>query len=81
MTKTHGIRKLLNQLAALGLLLDYSVHMRYGQSVMLGGAGRRPRVMRLGTAKAAALAAERAYWWGGDALSDGRGTQNRESLK
>ena len=65
MNRTRDIRRLLNQLSTWGLLLDYSVHMRYGQSVMLGGAGRRPRVMRMGTAKAAALAAERAYWWGG----------------
>lgn len=62
--KPRAIRGLLAQLSALGLLIDYTVHMRYGQTVMIRGIGRRPHVVSLGVARAAAMAEERRVWWG-----------------
>lgn len=62
--RPRDIRRLLAQLSALGLLIDYTVHMRYGQTVMIRGIGRRPHVVSLGTAKAMAMDAERRVWWG-----------------
>lgn len=66
MNRPREMRWLLNRLIGLNMLIDYSLHQKYGQTVMLAGVtySRRPHIMNLGTAKAAVLAAEREYWWG-----------------
>lgn len=64
MKRSRDIRWLLNTLSGFGVFIDYSLHDRYGQTVMIYDAQGIPRVMNLGTAKAAALDLERREWWG-----------------
>lgn len=60
--KTRAILKMLGR---LGMLIEYRSSLKFGEDVMINGIGRRNHIVNLGTAKAAALAAERDYWWGG----------------
>lgn len=51
MQSSRKIRKLLNDLIAAGLFIDYSLRLTNGQSVMVYDEYRKPRLVRLGTAQ------------------------------